>query len=189
MKKMSLIAIVLSLALLFAACGTTPNQSIGQTIEPTEAPTTEAPTETPTEAPTETPTEAPTEEPSEAPSSATVQGPTRNYASYTNQAVPAPSANQITVTPYNVYWDGNVLVAECYIVSGLDTTAYNFELKRLAFETPNGMVADAYFGALEGLVIQPYTYATWTFSFSPDVITLYDDLNTLKWYSSIGYSH
>lgn len=68
-KSFMLIAGLLVLGLLLAACG-------GGAAEPTEAPeveATEAPVEEPTEAPVEEPTEAPVEEPTEAPVEVTME--------------------------------------------------------------------------------------------------------------------
>lgn len=61
-----LLVMLIALALVLVACGTTEEATQAPTEAPTEAPM-EAPTEAPTEAPMEEPTEAPMEEPTEAP--------------------------------------------------------------------------------------------------------------------------
>ena len=196
MKRNMIIALVLALSLLLCACGSKlPSdiqENVGQALEvnPTQE-ATDALTEEVTNASTEETTEATTEEVTETPTVVDnpVQVPAYN-TEYWNDVVPAYSMNQINVSPRHVYWDGNTLVAECYIVSGLNTTSYNFELKQLTFENHSGMIADAYFGQLEGLSIAPYSYAIWTFHFSADVITQQGaDLSYLKWSNSIHYNY
>ncbi len=179
---------------------------------PTEPKVTEPiPTDEP--APTEpkitepTPTEPTATEPAPTESKATEPAPTEPKATEpapTEPEVPvipetneffnpnnyAYDINSLSIKPRYVYWrDGN-LVAECFVINGFAHSIYNIDVKSLAFSNPDGLIAAATFGSLQGLVLGAYQYAVWTFTFSPDCIsTTGASLSTLITNSSTSNSY
>ena len=43
-------------------------------------------------------------------------------------------AGNVVVRPRHMYWDGDMLVAECFISNGVNATVYNLKLEKLIFE-------------------------------------------------------
>lgn len=82
----------------------------------------------------------------------------------------AEAYNDLAVRPRHMYWDGDVLVAECFVINGKDTTAYNIKLEGLRFANDDGVFADGGFGLLEGATVAPHSYITWTFRFHNDAV-------------------
>ena len=101
------------------------------------------------------------------------------------EVIPIPVANEfrndsnflgdpdaVTIRPRHVYWEGDTLVAECFVINNKSTTVYNITVEKLAFgNEANGIFAEGAFGIMEGASIAPYTYITWTFHFSADAIS------------------
>ena len=96
----------------------------------------------------------------------------------------------VSIRPRHLYWEGDVLVAECFVISGFNTPVSNIRVDSLGFANKSGQIADAAFGTLDGLVLQPYTHALWTFRFAPDVIDQFNaDLSYLEYHSDVTFSH
>lgn len=92
--------------------------------------------------------------------------------------------------PRHVYWEDGTLVAECFVINGLQTPVYNINVEGLIFENGATQIADASFGIMQDAVIAPYSYITWTFYFGPDcIITEGADLSSLlcKYRTSYNY--
>ncbi len=101
MSKFRVFLAGIMLALMVAACGTSPTATPAPTSLPpaataTTAPTM-APTEAPTMAPTEAPTMAPTEAPTEAPTMAPTEAPTMAPSQYTVMSATNPTLGPILV--------------------------------------------------------------------------------------------
>lgn len=96
---------------------------------------------------------------------------------------------KVSIRPRHVYWDGNVLVAQCFVINGMDTTVYNIRVNALGFANSNGLIADASFGGLQDLTLEPHTHALWTFRFAPDVVSQFGaNLSQLDYRSDITSS-
>ncbi len=94
---------------------------------------------------------------------------------FLNESNFAYDLNAVSVKPRYVYWENGELVAECFVINGFDHNVYNVDVTALSFSTPtNGTIAYAEdFGILEGVVIPPYSYITWTFRFTEDCVESY----------------
>lgn len=79
-------------------------------------------------------------------------------------------ANALSIKPGRVYYDGETLVAECFVINGFGHNVYGITVKELSLSNEDGLIASAGFGELRGLALAPYTYSTWTFRFSADCI-------------------
>lgn len=98
--------------------------------------------------------------------------------------------NNLSIRPRHVYWEGDKLIAECFVTNGQDTMAYNINVKKLAFSNEQGPIADAVFGTIDGLTVPAYGYTIWTFSFGGEaVLNAGADLSSLHYESSVSYSH
>ena len=116
-----------------------------------------------------------------------VQNPTSEFLNYSNNAV---DVNTVSIKPYHVYWEDGCLIAECYVINGLNTPASNIRVDSLSFENGSVKIASGGFGELSGLVVAPYSYAKWTFGFVPaDVENYGADLGYIKWSVDCSYSH
>ena len=195
----AILMVILTVAATMAACSNAPEEAKhdntpkttaaatkAETPPETEvittAVSTEATTEKATEAPTEKATEAPTEKATEASTTAAAQAPVIENTNYFfNDANNAYDANALSIKPRYVYWDGDMLVAECFVINGFGHNVYDISVDSLGFSNQSGDIAKGAFGALDGVVIAPYSYVTWTFTFSPDaVFAAGADLSSLR---------
>jgi SLAP domain-containing protein len=111
-----------------------------------------------------------------------------NY--FFNDANNVYDANSISIKPRYVYWDGGKLVAECFVINGFGHTVYNINVKSLSFANPDGDIASAAFGSMDGVTIAPYSHVIWTFTFGEDcVVSPGADLSSLKYKSSTSNSY
>lgn len=78
--------------------------------------------------------------------------------------------NALSIKPGRVYYEGDTLVAECFVINGFNHNVFNISVTELSFANEDGAIASASFGDLQGLTLAPYTYAVWTFTFGPDCI-------------------
>jgi len=98
--------------------------------------------------------------------------------------------NNLSIRPRHVYWEGDKLIAECFVTNGQDTMAYNIDVKKLAFSNEQGPIADAVFGTIDGLTVPAYGHTIWTFGFSGEaVLNAGADLSSLHYESNVSYSH
>lgn len=95
----------------------------------------------------------------------------------------------VVIRPRYVYWDGDKLIAECFVVNGFDTAASNINLKSLIFEDGDGnVIAGGEFGSIDGLVVGANSYVIWTFTFSGDaVVSSNHALSRLVCKYDVGY--
>lgn len=163
---------------------TEPQQSEEET-EPEETKGEEVPA-TPVETPTQPkPTEPPVTEPEPTePPKVEVKNEFFNDSNnfYEN--------GQVNVRPRHMYWDGDVLVAQCFVINGLDKPVFNINVEDLDFSNGNGLIADAQFGILQGVTLQPHTHVLWTFKFGSDVVYQSGgDLSSIDYHSSVSFDH
>lgn len=86
----------------------------------------------------------------------------------------------VSIRPRYVYWEDGNLIAECFVLNGYDHKVYNIDVKSLVFENESGEIANASFGMLENVSIDPDSYIVWTFCFDSSVVTNPDaDLSSL----------
>ena len=78
--------------------------------------------------------------------------------------------NLVSVKPKHMYWEDGMLIAECFVINGLDTTVYDVNVEALQFANDAGDFAGASFGVLQGTAIAPYSYIVWTFTFPADCV-------------------
>ena len=96
----------------------------------------------------------------------------------------------VSIRPRHLYWDGDTLVAECFVTNGKSTPVYNIEVKALKFSNQEGTFADGGFGLIDGLTVPAYGYTTWTFTFSGEaVLAAGADLASLRTESSVSFRH
>lgn len=99
--------------------------------------------------------------------STTPSAPAKNEFVSSNNSV---SPGDLAIRPKYVYWDGNTLVAECYIVNGLSRPVRNINVYNITFKNRTQQIASAEFGECNGLVVQPNQSVVWTFKFGADCI-------------------
>ncbi len=81
-----------------------------------------------------------------------------------------------------------MLHAECFVVNGKATTAYNIDVTNITLSNRSGVIASARFGLMQGASIAPGGNIVWTFSFAPDVISMQGaDLSYLECDASANY--
>ena len=78
--------------------------------------------------------------------------------------------NLVSVKPKHMYWENGMLIAECFVINGLDTTVYDVNVEALQLANDAGDFAGASFGVLQGTAIAPYSYIVWTFTFPADCV-------------------
>ena len=110
---------------------------------------------------------------------------------FTNEGNFMYDADNLNIKPKHLYWEGDTLIAECFVTNGKSTTAYNINVKRLAFGNDKvGIFADAAFGQINGLTVPAYGYTVWTFKFGSDCVSNPGaDLSSINWENSVSYSH
>ena len=213
MKIKLIVVLCLALSLLLCACGGA-NESlenlqvnVGETLEnltedvsvpeetQTEPQQTEEetkPEETKGEYTPVTPTEPkPTESPVTDPEPDPIEPPKVEVKNeFFNDSNNFYEVGQVNVRPRHMYWDGNVLVAQCFVINGLDTPVTNINVKDLDFSNGSGLIADAQFGILQGVTLQPHTHVLWTFKFGSDVVYQPGgDLSSIDYHSRVSFDH
>ena len=213
MKLKALVILCLAFSLLLCACGAPtmeqeePNMNVGDVLEESVTDNTEeVPTMEETQ-PQQTETEPEVTEPETKPTnSAPVQPKPTEPEPTVPETTKAPVVvvkneffndnnnfyenGQVNIRPRHMYWDGNVLVAQCFVINGMDKPVYNIEVQDLDFSNGNGLIADARFGVLQGVTLQPYTHVLWTFKFGSDtVVQSGADLSSISYHSSVSFDH
>lgn len=154
MKRIIAIITVLILTLSLAACGGAPDQTEMSSDKPSYTASETADNGSATDSPSN-------EEENSLPPSDNV---------FYNPNNTAFDANAVSVKPGRVYYDGETLVAECFVINGFGHNVYGISVNELTLSNEDGVIATAGFGELRGLTLAPYTYSTWTFYFSDDCI-------------------
>ncbi len=99
--------------------------------------------------------------------------------------------NNVTVVAKEVYWEGNTLVAHCYIVN-----AYNYQINRthvsyIKISNGNGtVIAEGNFNTSQNLTIDGMSYVEHTFTFRDAAIVNRNvDMSVLRVYAKSDYYH
>lgn len=71
----------------------------------------------------------------------------------------------IQVIPYHVWYKGNKMYADCYLVNMESSTVTNLNVNQIKISTSEGVIADASFGAIKDLALKPKEYITHRFVF------------------------
>lgn len=71
----------------------------------------------------------------------------------------------IQVIPYHVWYKGNRMYVDCYIVNMESSTITNLNVNEIIISNSEGVIADAAFGAIKGLALNPKEYAIHRFVF------------------------
>ena len=220
MKKMMIMFLILVVVVLMTACSMVDHQSLLPLLGiesaeaelpsggETEAPSLKPPFERETEAPslklpferetkvsaTEQPSVCETEVPAaeEIPSvwDQTPAAPMENNYFY-NDTNFAPDIGSVSVKPRCVRYEDGMLVAECFVINGLNTVVYQIEVTSLAFyDGDNQLIASASFGPLQNLSIGAGQYAIWTFTFAADTVANSSaNLSFLRCVADTTYHH
>ena len=107
---------------------------------------------------------------------------------YYNDAAPALLAQQVTLQPVEVAYDGGALVAVCYVVNGTDARISDVQVYSLQLEVAGTVIAAADFGVLEGLELGAGETALWKFRFPDNTVTVPDaDLEAVETVAFINY--
>ena len=87
---------------------------------------------------------------------------------------PTYRQDEITVQPVHIYYDGDALIAECYINNGTDTTIQELSVPQLTVDRDGSVLAAANFGVLnlesKEITIPPQSSITWRFTFYTDTV-------------------
>ncbi|MBR3593381.1 MAG: hypothetical protein IKL44_01770 [Clostridia bacterium] len=80
-------------------------------------------------------------------------------------------AGQVDIRPKHVYWEGNVLCVEAYVINGCDVPVQNIHVRYLTVSTEEkGFIASAVFESTGIPTIDPYYNRIHTFRFLPDTV-------------------
>lgn len=205
MKKMMNMFLILVVVVLMTACSMVDHQPFLPLLGiesaeaelpsegETEAPSLKLPFERETETPaTEQPSVCETEVPAaeEIPSvwDQTPAAPMENNYFYNDFA---PDIGSVSVKPRCVRYEDGILVAECFVINGLNTVVYQIEVTSLAFyDGDNQLIASASFGPLQNLSIGAGQYAIWTFTFAADTVANSSaNLSFLRCVADTTYHH
>lgn len=93
---------------------------------------------------------------------------------YINRYAPEVIENEISVQPYQIAYEGDELVAVCYIVNGTDQTVTDIDVYRFSLLFDGKEVAAADFGNLNGISLAPGASERWVFRFSAETIYIED---------------
>ena len=172
-----------------ASAAPTPTATPAPTAAPTPSPTaTPRPTAAPT--PTPAPTHAPTPSPAQTETPVQTEAPAAAVNEFFNDTNYGYTEGEVSIRPRYVYWgEDGALYAECFVINGLDTAVSELDVTSLAFSMPDGtVIATAYFGPLTNLRLDPYSYATWWFTFPADLVTTpFASLSTLNCAYDVSY--
>ncbi len=141
---------------------TEPSESITETTEPTTVPTT---------------------------TKDTAVTPPPSVNEFFNDSNSYHDENAVSIRPRHLYWEGDTLVAQCFVINGKASTVNNIKVLNLSFTNAQGTIAEASFGLLEGLSIAPYSNVLWTFKFRSDTVFQADgNLSSLIYRSRVTFN-
>lgn len=95
----------------------------------------------------------------------------------------------LTLQPKHVYYDGNEIVAVCFVLNGTDATVSNIHVEKfILYDHQNRKICAAAFGEIKDMVLEPNQYAEWTFRFpAATVLDPEADLTALRVESRSAY--
>ena len=77
---------------------------------------------------------------------------------------------KVTILPMHVYYEGDQVVAKCFVLNGTDKTAENIRVDGLIFLNGDEAICAGQFGLLEDMTLQPHTYEEWIFVFPEELV-------------------
>lgn len=110
---------------------------------------------------------------------------------FRNESNCAPDINSVSVKPCYVRYENGMLIADCFVINGLNTPVYNIYVDNLLFEDANDqLIAQAAFGELKGLCLGPNQYVLWSFTFHPEAVANQQaDLSYLNCVTDTSYNY
>jgi len=78
--------------------------------------------------------------------------------------------NSININPMCVFYKDSYLYMVAYVTNGYNYKVFNIHDVSIRLSNNETVIAEAYFGTLDGVVIQPKSYIIWIFVFSQDGI-------------------
>ena len=94
----------------------------------------------------------------------------------------------LSINPSELYYDGNDLVAVCYICNGYSKTLKDIDVVEFTISNDKGVIASKGFGILKDVTIAPDKSSKWTFRFSgSDIKQNPDNFNVLYWESKASF--
>lgn len=84
---------------------------------------------------------------------------------YYNNSAPSVTANAVTVQPIEVRYDGDELVATCYVINGTHETVKNIDVYYFVLEKDGQRLAAANFGQLKNATVASGEAIRWEFRF------------------------
>ncbi len=116
---------------------------------------------------------------------ATEPAPKNEFVNYGNNIY---EEGVVSIRPRYVYWDGDTLIAECFVINGTSNHLKAVRVDNLAFHNSNGVIADGAFDVLSGVTLAPYNHVVWTFRFRPsEVYQAGGNLSTLRCISDVSF--
>lgn len=204
MKKILIVVLILSTIFTATACGGIRSLVAPHTPHPSES---ENITEVPTTVASETvSTENPSPEtviPVTQPGVSTYETAPKNESPTPNTPAPAnssffrnetncaPDINSVSVKPCYVRYENGMLIADCFVINGLNTSVYNIYVDNLLFKDANDqLIAQANFGELKNLCLGPNQYVLWSFTFHPEAVANQQaDLSYLNCIADTSYNY
>lgn len=104
---------------------------------------------------------------------------------------PAVIPDKVTVRATYVYYEGDMLVAKCRVLNGLNEPIDNIKVDKLLLtDKDDKLIAAAGFGELEGMVLRANSYGEWCFQFPAETVLNPDaDLTVVYTTVTVTYDH
>lgn len=103
---------------------------------------------------------------------------------------PEVHTDSVHINPKRVYYKDNSLIMVAWISNGHQTPVFNIHNVEIRVSNNEGIIAEGFFGELQGLQIGPMSSVEWTFVFSGDALIMNDaDLGYLKTEYRNSYSY
>lgn len=99
-------------------------------------------------------------------------------------------ADDVMISPKEVYFSGNTLVAEMYVYNDKNVQLSNLKDIEIELRNKDIVIASGYFDSMDGAVIPPKSYILWTFEFGPDTVMNFNaDMSFLETIFSVSYDY
>lgn len=95
----------------------------------------------------------------------------------------------VSINPKHVYYDGNDIVAICYVINGTTSKVNDIYVDHLTLSNDEGIIAEAAFGTMDNVTIAPNAYTSCTLRFKPNTINMNNaDLRYLEFESNCTFN-
>lgn len=96
----------------------------------------------------------------------------------------------VSVKPYHVYYKGDKVYAECYVINGFNHPVWNILVNSLTLSDGKNVFANAAFGRMGNVSLGAHCYVKWTFVFEKNAVLHQNaDLDYLRYSASTEYSY